>query len=107
MMKIRRMMVGVATTAVMVAGFMIPAAFAEQHVMCLKQIRAEVTTQLPGGWWQTPQVGSLVKKQIGNIGGKQTLMCGYAAYNTVLFIMHEFPAGVKECRPDSEGFVCR
>ena len=93
--------------AVLVAGFLAGGASAEQHVMCLKQVKAEVTSQLPEGFWQTPQTGNLVKKQIGNIGGKPTLMCGYKVYNTTVFIMHDMPAGAGSCRPDPHGFVCK
>jgi len=103
---IRRMR-GIAMVLSLVAGFMVQSSFAEQHVMCLKQIQVDVTSKLPEGFWQTPQVGNLVKKQIGNIGGKQTLMCGYKVYNTTVFIMHDVPAGTTGCRPDAHGFVCK
>ena len=98
---------GVVMAVLLVAGFMVQSSFAEQHVMCLKQIQVEVTSKLPDGFWQTPQVGNLVNKKMENIGGKQTLMCGYKVSNATVFIMHALPEGTKGCKPDMHGFVCK
>ena len=73
----------------------------------LSMVKAEITTPLPAGWWQTPQEGKLIHTKIQNIGGKKTLCCGYWGYGTTVWIMHEMPAGVSECRVLSDGFICR
>ena len=102
-----RMVLSAVVVLLLVAVFMVQSSFAEQHVMCLKQVQVDITSKLPDGFWQTPQVGNLVKKQLGNIGGKQTLMCGYKVYNSIAFIMHEMPAGTQSCKADVHGFVCK
>ncbi len=79
---------------------------AAQRIECpLTQARTEITSALPSGWWQTPQVGSLEETKIQNIGGTPTLMCGYWAYGQTVYIMHEAPSGA-ECSADSSGFTC-
>jgi hypothetical protein len=102
-----RLLRGMVMVALLVAGSMVQSASAEQHVMCLKQIQVDVTSKLPDGFWQTPQVGNLINKKMENIGGKMTLMCGYRVYNTTVFIMHAVPEGTKACKPDMHGFVCK
>jgi hypothetical protein len=80
----------------------------EIKIACpLSMVRAEITTPLPAGWWQTPQEGKLIHTKIQNIGGKRTLCCGYWGYGTTVWIMHEMPAGVSGCRVLPDGFVCR
>jgi hypothetical protein len=106
MLKMKKRMLVAAMVLSLVAGFMVQNSIAVQNVMCLKQVQVGVTSNLPAGFWQTPQVGNLVKKEIGNVGSKRTLNCGYSVYNTTVFIMHPFPDGVKVCKPDVHGFVC-
>ena len=73
----------------------------------LAMVKAEITTPLPAGWWQTPQEGKLTHTKIQNIGGKRTLCCGYWGYDTTVWIMHDMPAGVSECKVLPDGFICR
>jgi len=101
-------MLAVAAVVVLVAGFMIQVSYAEQHVICpMNQAQAQITSPLPAGWTQTPQVGPLVKTQVGNIGGQRTLMCGYKVYNTTAFLMRPFPQAFNVCRPVKDGFMCK
>jgi hypothetical protein len=72
----------------------------------LSMVKTEITTPLPQGWWQTPQEGKLIHTKIQNIGGKKTLCCGYWGYGTTVWIMHEMPAGVSECKVLPDGFMC-
>jgi hypothetical protein len=79
----------------------------EQYISCpCQEVRTEITTPLPEGWWNTPQGGKLVQTKVENIGGSPTLMCGYNAYNTVVYIMRTFPAGTANCKPLKGGFRC-
>jgi len=79
----------------------------EQYIPCpCQEVRAEITTPLSEGWWNTPQVGKLNRTQIENIGGSPTLKCGYRTYNTVVYIMHKFPEGIADCKEAKGGFVC-
>ncbi len=73
----------------------------------LSMVKAEITTPLPAGWWQTPQEGKLIHTKIQNIGGKKDLCCGYWGYGTTIWIMHEMPAGTSECQVLPDGFICR
>lgn len=69
----------------------------------LPQIRREVTTPLPEGWWNTPYIGPLQRTFIQNVGGEPTLMCDYGNAG---IIMHRAPPGAA-CRPAGNGFECR
>ena len=69
------------------------------------KVRTEITTRLPSGWWQTPQVGNLVGTRIAKVGGKRTLICEYWAYGDKVSVMRLKPAG-KSCSPTSTGFRC-
>lgn len=82
---------------------------AQQEVNCpLETIRAEITSQLPDPWWNTPQVGGkLVGVSIEVIGGKRALVCWYPAYGTRLPVMRRYPEGVHECKPAENHFVCQ
>ena len=64
------------------------------NIYCPKQkIRTEITTPLPSGWWQTPQVGSLLETEVKNLAGKPTIFCKYWAYGTKVSIMKRAPRG--------------
>lgn len=78
-------------------------------VFCpIDQARTEMVSRLPEGWWQTPQLGSLVSLGIQNIGGEQTMVCRYSAYGTQVSIMKRFPEGRSDCRPTGTNrFTCR
>lgn len=69
------------------------------------QVRVEMTTQLPTGWWRTPYVSSLKSTSITKIGGKNTLMCRYGKHGA-FSTMRKIPAGMK-CRPTKTGFLCQ
>lgn len=71
----------------------------------LNQARTEITSPLPSGWWQTPQVGNLQETKVGQVGGKDTLMCGYWAYGKTVYIMKHAPSGAN-CAADATGFSC-
>lgn len=79
------------------------------NVFCpITQARTEMVTPLPEGWWQTPQVGSLVSVGIQNIGGEQTMVCRYSAYGTQVSVMRRFPEGRSDCRvTGTNRFTCR
>jgi hypothetical protein len=77
------------------------------YVACpLDQIRTEVTTRLPDGWWSTPQVGRVTEVRVQDIGGRPTLVCAYQAFGAAAAVMREFPPGAQACRPRGQGFVC-
>jgi hypothetical protein len=72
----------------------------------LQQARTEITSNLPQGWWNTPQLGPLEDVRVETVGGKPTLMCGYWAYNTHVFVMRRVPQGISYCEPNGAGFIC-
>lgn len=81
---------------------------AGSRIKCpVNKVRTEITTPLPPGWWQTPQVGHLQGTRIANIGGKQTLVCKYRAYGTTVSVMIEKPGWATKCRGDKTGFNCQ
>jgi hypothetical protein len=79
------------------------------NVFCpISSARTEMVTPLPEGWWQTPQVGSLVSVGIQTIGGEQTMVCRYGAYGTQVSVMRRFPEGRRDCRvTGTNRFTCR
>lgn len=94
----------VATVSVMFAGV---AQAAAVEIDCpLQQARTEITSNLPDGWWQTPQVGRLTETKLANIGGDPVLMCGYQAYGDTVFILRKAPEGAT-CETTATGFFCQ
>jgi hypothetical protein len=84
-----------------------PSPTAREFVECpLETATTTVTNSLPDPWWTTPQVGRLQDVKIETIGGNRTLMCGYGAYSTTVYVMREFPKGTTNCRPAKNGFWC-
>lgn len=76
---------------------------AAERITCPhSQIRREVTTGLPSGWWNTPIVNSLTEVRVVNIGGKAALQCKYGPAGS---IQRYAPAG-KNCRAAGRGFEC-
>lgn len=74
----------------------------------ISSARTEMVTPLPEGWWQTPQVGSLVSIGMQNIGGEQTMVCRYRAYDTLVSVMRRVPDGRRDCRvTGTNRFTCR
>ncbi len=81
---------------------------ADNYVPCpIAQAKTQVTDNVPGPWWQTPQVGSVVGTKIMNIGGTPTLVCQYWAYGKTTGVMRKFPQGKTDCQPQGKGFVCQ
>lgn len=70
----------------------------------LDQIRREVTTPLPNGWWNTPMVFSLQETRIVTLNdGRKALQCDYGPSGS---IQRYAPDGA-DCRATSGGFECR
>ena len=64
------------------------------NIYCPKQkVRTEIVTPLPSGWWQTPQVGSLVNVKVKSLAGKATIFCKYWAYGKTVSVMKKVPPG--------------
>lgn len=68
------------------------------------QMRKEIVTPLPGGWWQTPLVNSLTGTRIATIGGETALICEYGPAGTV---QRRAPAATPVCTAIRSGFRCR
>lgn len=66
------------------------------------QVRREITTPLPGGWWSTPIVNSLTSTAIVTIGGVPALQCQYGPAGT---IQRNAPPG-QICSARPGGFSC-
>jgi hypothetical protein len=78
------------------------AAQAETIRCPLEQIRSEVTTRLPDGWWNTPQIYSLRDTRVVTFSdGRRALQCDYGPAGA---IQRYAPAG--ECRASAGGFEC-
>ncbi|KMW56661.1 Serine/threonine protein kinase [Candidatus Rhodobacter oscarellae] len=90
----------IATFATLMLG---PLAAAAATIACPHtQIRREVTTALPSGWWNTPIVNSLKSTRVQNIGGKPALICDYGPAGT---IQRYAPEG-QSCTARGRGFTC-
>lgn len=77
-----------------------------QFVGCpLEVATTTVTNPLPRPWWTTPQRGRLREVRVEEVGGRPTLMCGYWAYSTTVYVMREPPKGTT-CTPEGNGFSC-
>ncbi|MEO8529589.1 MAG: hypothetical protein ABI459_00040 [Deltaproteobacteria bacterium] len=73
------------------------------HIDCpVDQIRREITSPLPGGWWNTPIVNNLSETKVMNIGGEPALICIYASSGS---IQRKAPAGAT-CTAVGGGFNC-
>lgn len=93
-------MLSLAMTAAVAA----PAAPAQAETITCphSQIRREVTTALPGGWWNTPIVNSLTEARVTNIGGRAALQCIYGPAGS---IQRYAPDGAT-CRVSGRQFEC-
>lgn len=81
---------------------------ANNYVPCpIVKAKTQVTNNIPGPWWQTPQLGSVVGTKIMNVGGDPTLVCEYWAYGKTTAVMRKFPQGKTDCQPQGKGFVCQ
>ncbi|MBZ0127815.1 MAG: hypothetical protein K8F59_01740 [Rhodobacteraceae bacterium] len=68
----------------------------------LSQVRREITTPLPGGWWNTPIVNNLQSTRVVEIGGRAALQCQYGAAGN---IQRYAPDG-QTCTATARGFDC-
>lgn len=80
-----------------------PQMAAAERINCpLPQIRREVVTPLPSGWWNTPIVNSLTEVRVVTIGGRKALQCRYGGAGS---IQRYAPDGA-ECRVVGNAFDC-
>ncbi len=78
-----------------------------EFIACpVTEARTEVTTSLPEGWWNTPQIGELHRVNVQTIGGNRTLVCEYRAHGGSVSIMRAFPRGARDCSVEGNGFRC-
>ncbi len=68
----------------------------------LSQIRREITTPLPTGWWNTPIVSNLQSTRVIAVGGRKALQCRYGGAGA---IQRYAPAG-QTCTATASGFTC-
>jgi hypothetical protein len=69
----------------------------------LGQVRREITTPLPEGWWNTPTVDRLTGTDIQVIGGQRTLVCRYGSSGQIM----RLEPRRRICTPTRRGFECR
>lgn len=80
-----------------------PAVASAAEINCpATQVRREITTPLPGGWWNTPIVNSLTDTALVNIGGTPALQCRYGPAGN---IQRNAPPGLV-CSARPGGFSC-
>jgi hypothetical protein len=80
-----------------------PAVASAVEINCpAAQVRREITTPLPGGWWNTPIVNSLTDTAVVNIGGTPALQCRYGPAGN---IQRNKPGGMT-CVARPGGFSC-
>lgn len=80
-----------------------PAVASAMEINCpATQVRREITTPLPGGWWNTPIVNSLTSTAVVNIGGTPALQCLYGPAGS---IQRNAPPGMT-CTARPAGFTC-
>lgn len=69
----------------------------------LTQVRREITTPLPEGWWNTPMVNSLTGAEVQVIGGRRTLVCKYGPAGQIM----RLEPRRRNCVANRRGFDCR
>ncbi len=69
----------------------------------LPQVRREITTALPSGWWNTPIVNSLTGTRVQAIAGRPALICEYGPAGTV----QRYAPASQSCRAVAGGFDCQ
>jgi hypothetical protein len=89
-----------------------PAVYAAEpiYVNCpTKELRVDVTTKLPEGWWYTPTDGKLKSLRVQTIGADRVLVCLYQAFDGQVAIMQKAPANAGACHADKkqQRFVCQ
>lgn len=97
----RRIFPGCAAFAALCAA--LPQTASAERINCPhSQIRREVTTSLPSGWWNTPIVNSLTEVRVITIGGRKALQCVYGGAGR---IQRYAPDGAT-CRTAGRAFEC-
>lgn len=69
----------------------------------LGQVRREITTPLPEGWWNTPIVDNLSSTEVQTIGGRRTLVCKYGPAGQIMMLEPRR----RDCVATRRGFDCR
>jgi len=69
----------------------------------LTQVRREITTPLPEGWWNTPIVDNLSGTEVQVIGGRRTLVCRYGPAGSIM----RLEPRRRDCVATRRGFDCR
>ena len=69
----------------------------------LSQVRREITTPLPEGWWNTPIVDNLSGAEVQVIGGRRTLVCKYGPAGQIM----RLEPRRRDCVANRRGFDCR
>jgi len=69
----------------------------------LTQVRREITSQLPDGWWNTPSIDYLSGTEVQTIGGRRTLVCKYGQSGQIM----RLEPRRRDCVPRRGGFDCR
>lgn len=69
----------------------------------LTQVRREITTQLPDGWWNTPSIDRLSGTEIQVIGGRRALVCKYGQSGQIM----RLEPRRRDCVARRGGFDCR
>ena len=80
------------------------------YVNCpLPQVRADVSTKLPEGWWVTPTEGKLKSLRVQTIGGERVLVCLYQAFDGQVAIMQKVSPGMGACYAEKkhQRFACQ
>lgn len=70
-----------------------------------QQVRREVTTSLPNGWWNTPLVSNLSDTRVIEIAGRKALQCLYGPNGAGGAIQRYAPDN-QACSATAGGFNC-
>jgi hypothetical protein len=70
-----------------------------------QQVRREVTTNLPNGWWNTPLISNLSDTRVIEIGGRKSLQCLYGPNGAGGAIQRYAPDN-QICTATPGGFNC-
>lgn len=90
---------------VLVAAGLSSAATAASINCPVTQVRREVTTQLPNGWWSTPLVSRLTGTAVVTISGRKALQCLYGP-NGAGGRIQQYSPGNLICTAVAGGFNC-
>lgn len=87
-----------------IAGLALAQSAAAETIRCpLDQIRREVTTALPEGWWNTPVVNNLTETRIITFSdGRDALQCVYGPAGSI----QRYAPESASCRAVRGGFDC-